>query len=567
MADVTISSLNDQNTLSGSEFFPIVKDGYTLRTSVSTIRLADNLDLNAANITSNAITTKSINIQNQFVNGAILSGTNNCFTSGAVQSVDSSIAGGFGNYIKGERSFIGGGCCNRAYDMNCGVIAGGDCNVVQDSDRIFIGSGCGHNILCNSNCSSIVGGCQNLIHSRDSGILGGSFNCVCATRSGIVGGFGNKINNSYSFIGTGRNNSLSSAQSFVATGNCNKIEACVYNNIVNGDRNIIEGSFSTKSAIINGYKNSISGSCHFIGTGRLNKINTDYGTHGIIIGGACNNIRGDVRFSTKYNTIINGNNNFINGGNNFIGSGIKLRLSGNDSFMGSGIYNTISGSNNFIGGGANNSLTGSCNFIGGGSCNKIANYGSANINQGNVVAGGISNKTYGFFNVIVGGFCNTLSASQCNNIIVGGRCNDVNACGYNFIGGGQLNCINGGDACFSSILGGDRNINLSVHSSIIGGKHNSLSAGASYSFIAPGSGNVVKAENSAILGGTNNTIDSNHRSSFIIGTGLTTVGASAVHVNTLSAFDSIHAENGINFTGAIAGCTFTIVNGIITNIS
>jgi hypothetical protein len=303
--------------------------------------------------------------------------------------------------------------------------------------------------------------------------------------------------------------------------------------------NTAAGEFAT---VIGGEINSASESRTFIG------------------GGSCNNAGGNR------SVVVGGCNNDAYGGRSFIGGGTNNRASNNYSIIVGGVSNLGSGNRTFIGGGFENVTCGSYSTIAGGKQNEAAG-GFSTVTGGlsseatggrSFIGGGTNNRASNNYTTVAGGQNNIASGGSAS--IVGGKNNLAPGAG-SFTGGGIGN--QSSKAC-SSIIGGTGNfIRGNGNCGVIGGGANNLICG-SQAFIGAGECNCACAARSGILGGQCNTVT--HSDSFIIGSCLASNAVRTTFVNNLSAQGSLHAGNGISFTGDLAGCTVTITNGIITSV-
>ena len=380
----------------------------------------------------------------------------------------------------------------------------------------------------------------------------------------------------------------------VSTGIGNCVEAVQTNStctqiVFGGKNNCIDasGSATTNTNPV-GTAPPVINTCsgyNFIGVGHSNKITGSFSSYdnlyanasNTILGGTCNKIAqiGTLSdYKLYYYMLI--------AGGNIIGGGASNRietLSGNytpgGNIIGGGLENQIylTGSasgkylqQNIIGGGYQNCIIGDgqsvqFNTISGGYCHVIETTGGTQSSLYNIIAGGgFNNKISagagssgilaGQFNqicggqssVILGGDCHMVShsiwssiASGCENLIYGGS--------YNGIISGRKNCIirtNPEDSVGYNVIGGGcRNkIQNSQCSMIAAGYQNLISGsgcfvGNDQNFIGGGCNNKIFSIKSSILGGENNTILGTHNRSFIIGQGITSRRADALHVNNL----------------------------------
>ncbi len=183
---------------------------------------------------------------------------------------NSTISGGYDNYICATYSTIAGGRSNLIETRaNSSSIGGGACNYIcsdaglQSNDYSTI-SGGGLNLICGDSTSNstIGGGYYNYICGPDtcnSTISGGYYNRIygdASYSSTISGGYCNKIYGACSFastIGGGYYNKIYGDDSYSST-------------ISGGFCNYIYGAASHNSTIGGGFCNKIYGACSFAST-------------------------------------------------------------------------------------------------------------------------------------------------------------------------------------------------------------------------------------------------------------------------------------------------------------
>jgi hypothetical protein len=306
----------------------------------------------------------------------------------------------------------------------------------------------------------------------------------------------------------------------------------------------------------NSYRSSIIG-------GELSNINNSQGS--IIIGGSGYQGTPDEG-ETGGNRIYGGQNNLISGGfylndKNTITNNInKIYFSCSSSILG--------GENNFIDNSKNS-------FIIGGESNKLSICCSKQYNS-SIIGGKNNCLSFSDNSSIVGGQYNTLSCYSSFSSIVGGSENILSDCSnQSSIVGGFCNILSD---CSnqSSIVGGFCNIlsDCSNQSSIVGGSINVMSGCSYQSSIVGGNDNkLFSSGESSILGGQNNILSSSTRSAIIGGQSLNLIGeVDTVLLPNLKVNNSISSLSGGTFYSGITGeyvvgaNTFTIVNGIITNL-
>jgi hypothetical protein len=453
---------------------------------------------------SNTITGSSSNAADSSFIGA---GTLNCINGG----LESFIGSGCKNYITGDASVIAGGTLNTGSGA-CGFIGGGNSNFVSGIQS-FVGAGI-DNDICNTIGAFIGGGCTNVISGSATScnhvISGGSNNEIVvpdanqpnASVSAIGGGYNNCITHGGSVIAGGTNHTVSAYQGVIVGGDTNTVSGC-YGFIGAGRLNCVA---SCCSAVVNGCANCVTTNFSFIGGGQLNKLcGGQSGRCHDFIGGGCGNT-----VSTYYgcNVIVGGKGSSISGYYNL-------------NFIGGGCLHTIGhgGGNTIVGGGRNCIDTSgpysSFDAIVGGLCNCIQTDGGASSGIVGGKCNSISNS-YGGGNAeyssFIGGGCkNTISTyssynggHQGYNIIVGGRSN-------------SLRCVTGGTTCIgcSAIVGGHLNTGSNAFTFIGGGCNNTVSG--CKSVVVGGDTNTICAPKSFIGGGHLNCITTGDSGSSIVG--------------------------------------------------
>ena len=219
-------------------------------------------------------------------------------------------------------------------------------------------------------------------------------------------------------------------------------------------------------------------------------------------------------------------------------------------------------------------------LVGGGCSNYIFKYGGAGTfdvgsnsycgDGFSTIAGGFSGNLSGAYNFIGSGYNNALTGAF--GFLGSGRQLSATA-DWAVIAGGDMNCVAGRRG---AVLGGGQNCVMKQEGVILGGLTNCVDAncgvilGGYLNKICCGSVSLIFGSNNekqgtgsrGIIFGEANKIVANHAHTTLMGCGLTSVGNNYTVVNKLSV-----ADNGANFSGAIAGCSLTIVGGIITSVS
>jgi hypothetical protein len=391
----------------------------------------------------------------------------------ANSAVGATISGGGatsnGNSVTDDFGTIGGGKKNRAGD-----------NAGTPNDRLAATVGGGYNNIAGGSYSTVAGGNTNTASGEYAAILSGLTNQAPSAYSTVVGGSGNIAgdattpansqysavvgglqNNaiaSYSFAGGGQANIVEPPNSVIVGGNTNHIYQtgsltadykADYDFIGGGDFNQMyvspTGKAPTGSVIVGGNNNRLEQDYNFIGGGQHN---LDSGSYGVIVGGAENFIgERDHNYHSVYDFIGGGYDNQILG----------QIVHGPDAVP----RGTV------IVGGMDNQAQELASFIGGGSANRVLED----------------------YDVIVGGESNYISSGD--GAIVGGRLNAIrfDLFGWNFIGGGRSNVIDGNAVLkpyCANIPGGDHLVANSYSQTVIGYYNDSLgsSTGAAENSLA-----------------------------------------------------------------------------------
>lgn len=353
-----------------------------------------------------------------------------------------------------------------------------------------------------------------------------------------------------------------------------------YNKICDSNGAMIIGGSETRSSLLGGtvfYPNEI----HYSDTSS-------------VLFGLRNIISGSTSGVSAFNTIAQGTVNriydslgslILRGDNNEVKSSFLTALINSQS----GYLNNAQCSS--IINGLQNEINNTIQSIIIGSTHSCINNYSYN---SSIIGGGYNQLTGSSYSSIVGGKSNQLTDNSYNSSIVGGCNNQLTCCSNNSsIVGGCLNELTDNSA-FSSIVGGTSNqiTNNSGLSSIIGGCNNQLTNHSHYSSIIGGYCNQLTddSNNSSIIGGCNNQIIGNSNYSSIVAGRDNTLSGSCrsaifggqnlslisendtILVPKLKVSNSISSLSGGTFYSGITGTyvvglnTFTVVNGIITNL-
>ncbi len=323
-----------------------------------------------------------------------------------------------------------------------------------------------------------------------------------------------------------------------------------YNLIGNGSGNTVAGFFS---GIALGEDNNVCGTHSMIGSGHSNCIGSASAAAALPVdfsfigGGESNLIDSDATNAASYGAIGGGLNNQIIAGVNHanIGGGSGNMVNGDCS-------NISGGDTNGIGGGAS-MLPAGFSFIGGGQQNFITTTAALG-NTFGVIGGGEGNYLLENSNAsfIGGGKDNRVSADHSvlsggENNFVGGLTPGVDCACYNFLGGGQRNCI-------------ESNNQLSVFHNVLGGGcTNTICTDTCHSFLGGGNINCVEGNWNGLVGGCNNRM--NCCFSFIGGglnNNITLTGAAPVGTSAIVAGNDNRILNHSVYS--------TIGNGVLNRI-
>ena len=211
-------------------------------------------------------------------------------------------------------------------------------------------------------------------------------------------------------------------------------------------------------------------------------------------------------------SVVFGTNN-INGGNNSLVVGVN-----NNNYVGH--QSVLAGSNNYNAG-YNLLMAGKNNYNSGNYVNLVGSYNY--VSADNSVIGGTYNSVYSD-NSIIGGSNNTNYGSNSlvigignvnytNNAIVAGS-NNTNNGPHSTIGGGRYNTISSQS---SFIGGGNTNRVFGTYSGVLGGKYNLVDTACNIGFIVGGQNNHINSSFGFIGNGKYNSILSSGIYSSILG--------------------------------------------------
>ena len=449
---------------------------------------------------------------------------------GQFNVIDSNLAAEYSVIGGGSRNEIGHPTASSSHSQFC-VIGGGQSNQIQNTTDTSgtaswcaILSGYNHTIEGYAQSSVIGGGHQNIIQNTGTQVFG---NTIAGGRYGRIGSDTVQSNFCYlNFIGGGQSNAIGNTHSCVIGGG---YQNYIYNGGTSAARAVLGGGINNRigtdagtastyaSVLVGGQQNVIgTGAYAFLGTGRYNEVHSAYSS---VVGGEDNTIEGTA---ANHSFIGGGENNVINSDTAQMYyctiSGGYNNLICNDADSDSAWQNTISGGDlnrilghsvaSNIGGGFNNTIDADTNgapqsCIAGGRLNTIGE-------------GGL----WAARSFIGGGYFNKVGHSY--SVICGGSENQTFNSGYTFIGGGQNNKIDGGDAATVNV----------THAAIVGGQNNQIGyadtavsgSGAYACFIGAGANNRIACDTSSdnshhsiICGGVANEIRGNATRTFIGG--------------------------------------------------
>jgi len=291
MAIISLLSLQDAGTLSGSEIIPVNQNGTTKRTAVSAIggrginsQTQGDQAIVLAGCNNKALSSFGVVVQGEgnyvgsHIHNTILNGKNNTNLSIGY----STIIGGCGNLIagcnactqhstilNGSGNSLSGGCNTLLGGKNSKIDTGGSCNnaiLVGDSATISSPLGCNNNI--------ILGGSGTICDSSNAVIGSPTASSICKSQNSFLG------SGAFTFI-------LSSGCSFIGSAPLSRITSGSNNSIVGGTNNcILSGS---RGAILGGQCNCLKGNDSFIigsgingfadGTTFINKLSATSSIH------------------------------------------------------------------------------------------------------------------------------------------------------------------------------------------------------------------------------------------------------------------------------------------------
>jgi hypothetical protein len=429
-------------------------------------------------------------------------------------------------------------------------ILGGERNTANGPGASIVG---GVDGIASGNRAVICGGQTNTASGSGSIICGGVSNISSGSRSVICGGDGNTASNDYDIVVGGQNQAANGRLNFIGGGYTNIISytALAGYNVISGGRensidshcSVISGGYKNTipvntgdyNTIIGGYSNTFVAAATNNGGNTLGGFDSSIQGHYCIIpGGYSNNIV--LADGARFSTISGGRENAINENYSVIGGGYLNSIaatSGNYNTIGGGQENTIiagTGGHNTITGGYRNSTLLASTYNG---RNVIHGYYNTLQGQCCVVCGGYTNDIYkdagALYSTIVGGTANGCHDDYCFvgggqlNVsrvpyatVVGGYSNqiDYGSGNYCFIGGGYTNRIDTASTNNGTSFIGGGNINLinGQYCCIVGGNNNNIIAdpGAIAATIGGGDSNVITGDYASIPGGKENNVDSDY---------------------------------------------------------
>ena len=373
------------------------------------------------------------------------------------------------------------------------IVAGYQGNIVEADNGAAVLSG------------GLAGGEQRILEGSDYSVIGGGEgNFIDGDHAGILSGLDNTIIGNQTPFGR-----VGGDKSVIAGGADNRVDGSNYVVVAGGESNRIEDDGS-HSSIGGGRSNSVDGAASVIGGGESNSIDDD-GSHAAIGGGESNRISG------KWSGIGSGVENEIEE------SAVAARVGGGEdniveakarhSVISGGSSNRVeeSGSGGVIGGGAGNTIEATEGFVQVNGGNELRTIDSSLYS---VIAGGRQNRVRGSYSGVLSGARNRITGELNTPVLVGGQYsvvsggadNSVESSDHVVVAGGEQNSVKD-DGSHSSIGGGKEN-SIDERSAVIGGgEGNQIVDGAEHGVISGGSANRTAGEASGIGSGSENTIE------------------------------------------------------------
>ena len=442
----------------------------------------------------------------QSESGVISGGESNAILLGSVESdYHSAIGGGKYDTIYSSLSDIAGGYRNRIDTFaHYSAIGGGRQNLIQGPYSVIAGGDSNYiyNIYADHNV--ISGGLDNIEQNPSFGVIAGGWNNLLDTvawGSSIGGGDSNIVKAQISVIGGGRYNSIRYIYDYAATiggGQSNQIWNGT-GGFIGGGLNNFAGYFS--NTVVGGYTDSSVSPLGFLGGGLFNRIDWNSDSASVLVGGACNYVRGGWGFlgGGMRDSIIFSQYAVLGGGQNN-----KIDYNSDHSVLAGGDSNYTRSNHAFLGGGRRNKIddTSIYSVIGGGRSNYV-NFPYS------VLVGGQSNTVNAEHSFMGGGSLDTIGSPSQFSVIEGGRDNRIYSYGYIYtLVLGSDAAIGDFDNGYSTIGGGLGNNIRSTLGVIAGGVWNKIDTGGVLSVVSGGQLDTIKSALAAIGGGVLNSVTS-----------------------------------------------------------
>lgn len=507
--------LKDYNIISNS------KQSKILNSSFSNISSGSGNTISSANYSSvlNGLNNKSFDSFTTVVGGksntaytaysVVLNGSGN--TSLGISSI---ILGGFNNNnttASTNYSFIGNGLQNQI--SSC--FAGFGSNIRSDFASVLNGKQ-NHTLR---NYSTIINGITNhsngyfsfigngsynrtnLNHTPDSAttVLNGIRNSVKHNFATVLNGYVNTTETDYGLIGNGFYNQLPSQGFFgtVLNGKRNNSQGGYFNQILNGDYNLIAGTNIRHNTIINGSQHRINN--NLSGVTILGGVGLTATTSNVALGDFA-----------QFRSLTGGGTQMVVANHAGLlsvqaipaippgaylwtapGSYPSSVILNNSYTNSSSVYSLVAGKNTSVG--------------------SNSQYSSILGGKGNI------NNQNSPYSLIVGGFENYIRDYASYTFIGGGKGNYLYNSKHSFIGNGYQNRIYNGnsnsESKYNSILSGKQNkLNRTIYSTIIGGYNNIIGDNSNLFFnnLIFGNNHTINTYNSAIIGGNGYVLTENN---------------------------------------------------------
>lgn len=468
------------------------------------------------------------------------------------------------NYNSGGGNIIGG--VDNSVKSNLNIVSGKDNQVLVGGSNVVTGI---KNSTIAENSGIISGGRTTIYGTgRYSNIIGGSSQSLSGPYSSIIGGCNNKIdtyssnnqilggcNNRVGYNITGTTSVSQTTNSLILGGINNKIEVGPTTSAT--DNVFILGGLN--NTIAGGVTNSfILGGENFTAT----QSNTIYLVGNVLINGSPAGSTpiptGEVAYGNGTGITSISSFKFTSGRSLLVSNNSLTDASSSASLAFGTDGSTLAGNNNTI-------LSSKTSYTDGGYNSIITSVGSCILGSSSTIYSNI----IGSLNSCVNGTNNTIigSRNSCAGYLSGYN-NTIMTAGASYVDGYYNSVIStstgriGSAPTYNSFIIGGLQQNMSQNdgvirnSSIIAGSCNYLQGTSNGTSIISGyKNNIINSNNSVILGGNNLTLTS---------------GDNTVLVPNLWISGTVSPNNGVEFgtsgTFFIGSATFSICNGIITNI-